>query len=140
MGEHAQKHTAEPQQGEPDIPVMEWVVAAFGLMLVLATLVFLVFQALHREETPPDVIVQVGSISPAAAGYLVQFRAINHGGQAAEGLVVRGELRGDGNIIETSETRIDYVPADSERRGGLYFRIDPRQVQLEIRALGYEYP
>jgi uncharacterized protein (TIGR02588 family) len=74
------------------------------------------------------------------SGYLVTIRAVNHGGQTAAGLMVRGTLRDGGTTIETSQTRFQYVPAESERKGGLYFSQDPRTFELSLRAEGYERP
>jgi uncharacterized protein (TIGR02588 family) len=33
-----------------------------------------------------------------------------------------------------------YVPAGSQRRGGLYFVHDPRRLKLVLSPLGYEVP
>jgi uncharacterized protein (TIGR02588 family) len=96
-------------RGGSDIPQLEWLVAAVGLVLV-------------------------------EAGYLVRFRAVNRGGQTAAGLLVRGDLKGEAEVVETSEARLDYLPGGSERQGGLYFRENPDRFRLEIRARGYERP
>ena len=42
--------------------------------------------------------------------------------------------------IETSDITFDYVPGHAERKGGLFFRQDPRMHKLELRALGYQTP
>ena len=54
--------------------------------------------------------------------------------------MVEGELEADTGKVETSETTIDYVPAEGEQRGGLYFRQDPRRLRLKLRAHGYREP
>ncbi len=38
---------------------------------------------------------------------------------------------------QTSEVTLDYVPATSHRRGGLFFTEDPRRYPLSIREEGY---
>jgi uncharacterized protein (TIGR02588 family) len=80
------------------------------------------------------------SIVPAQNGYLVQFHAVNQGGSTAAGVVIGGELRRDAETIESSHTTLNYLPANSERGGGLFFTHDPRQFDLQMRALGYEEP
>jgi uncharacterized protein (TIGR02588 family) len=127
-------------RGGSDIPLFEWLVAAIGLVLVTGSIAFLLYEAVRGSEAPPDVIVRVESVSPVEAGYLVRFRAVNRGGQTAAGLLVRGDLKGEAEVVETSEARLDYLPAGSERQGGLYFRENPDRFRLEIRARGYERP
>ena len=39
-----------------------------------------------------------------------------------------------------SEAVLDYVPAGSDREGGLWFSRDPRAGQLTLRAKGYADP
>lgn len=75
------------------------------------------------------------------SGYLVQFNAFNEGGSTAEGVVIEGKLRrGPDPAVETSHTTLDYLPSHSELKGGLFFTQDPRQFDLQLRALGYEVP
>ncbi len=100
----------------------------------------MLYQAAAGDSSPPDVTVHVDSIVPTRNGYLVQFRAVNEGGATAEGLTVEGVLRNGAEILESSSTVLEYVPAHSEREGGLFFSSDPRQHQLQLRAKGYENP
>ena len=53
---------------------------------------------------------------------------------------MEGELREGTESVETSNTTIEYVPAHSERKGGLFFTSDPRQYVLRLQAKGYEKP
>jgi uncharacterized protein (TIGR02588 family) len=122
------------------IPVTEWVVAALGAALVAATIAYLVWLALSRDDAPPDVQVVAGSVHAVQNGYVVEFRAVNAGGQAAAGLLVEGELTGPDGVIETAEATIDYLPPRSERAGGLIFKEDPRRHELRLSAKGYVDP
>jgi len=116
------------------------VIACIGLVLVGGVLGLLIYKAIWREKGPPQITVRVISILPVQNGYLVQFHAVNHGGSTAEGVVVGGELRRDAETVESSHTTLDYLPANSERGGGLFFTHDPRQFELQMRAFGYEEP
>ncbi|HWP43712.1 MAG TPA: TIGR02588 family protein, partial [Blastocatellia bacterium] len=121
-------------------PLAEWVVAAFGLLLVGGTIGFLLYQAVAGGTSPPDIVVEMDSISPVSGGYLVTVRVINQGESTAEGVVIEGTLRQGENSLEKAQTTLDYIASQSETRGGLFFTKDPRQFQLQLQALGYEQP
>jgi uncharacterized protein (TIGR02588 family) len=122
------------------IPVTEWVVAALGALLVAGTIGSLVWLATGRDEAPADVRVVAEEVVALQGGWLVRFRAVNAGAQAAAQLLVQGELVGPDGVLETSEASIDYLPPRSEREGGLIFGRDPRQHELRLRARGYVRP
>ena len=123
-----------------DIPLSERIVAFVGLILVLGSIGFLVYQAITRNSAPPDVTLNINIITTVSNGYLVKFQAMNKGNSTAKGLIVEGQLKDGNEDIETSETTLDYLPSHSEREGGLFFTKDPRQFELQLRALGYEQP
>jgi uncharacterized protein (TIGR02588 family) len=123
-----------------DLPMLEWIVGGIGALLVGGTIAFLVYHALARDWTPPDVRVIEQRVLDLQDGYLVQFRAYNQGGSAAAQLTIEGELVGPDGRTETSEAVLDYVPARSSREGGLWFSGDPRVGQLTLRATGYAEP
>lgn len=114
--------------------------AALSALLVLAVVGYLLYDAVARPRTPPAVTVQADTVLKAGGLWLVRFRAENSGHSTAAGVKVEGELREGGQTVETSEAMLDYVPGESVRRGGLFFRADPRAYRLELRALGYQEP
>jgi uncharacterized protein (TIGR02588 family) len=137
------KPTARPQQqphATSDIPILEWLVGAAGLVLVIGVIVFMLYEAITGSQSPPDLKVSVVSVVPVQNGYLVNVKALNQGGSAAAAIVVEAELRKDSQLVERSEVTMDYAPPGSEKRGGLFFIQDPRQFDLQVRALGYEEP
>ncbi len=123
-----------------DAPWWMWAIAFLGFALVAGSIAFMLYEAVAGDSSPPDITVHVDSIAPTRNGYLVMFRVVNEGGSTAEGVTVEGVVRNDAEIIETSQTVIEFVPAHSEREGGLFFGTDPRQSQLQLRAKGYENP
>jgi uncharacterized protein (TIGR02588 family) len=129
-----------PGAGRRPIPATEWVVAALGAVLVAATIGYLVWLALGRDEGPPDVRVAAEDVVALQDGWLVKFRAVNAGAQAAAQLLVEGALMGPEGVVETAEATIDYLPPRSEREGGLIFGEDPRRHELRLRAKGYVQP
>lgn len=123
-----------------DAPVWMWGIAVLGLALVLGSIVFMLYEAVAGDSSPPNVTVRLDSVRPTQDGFLIEFRAVNEGGTTAEGLTVEGVLRSGTESVETSSTTIKHVPSHSERAGGLFFKSDPRQYEVQLRAKGYEKP
>lgn len=124
------------------LPWPERVAALLGLLLVLGALGLLLYEGLSGDGAPPDIEIRVESIraQPSGSGYLVEIVAANRGGQTGAEVRVSGELLQDGQAVETSTAVFDYIPDRSERRGGLFFRRDPRAYALQLRATGYVEP
>lgn len=122
------------------IPFWEWVVACIGLVLVLGSIGFMLYQAIAGDPSPPQVTVQTEAIRALGHGYLVQIRAINQGGAAAANVNIEGVLTNHSGRVEVSETILDYIPARSYRQGGLFFTHDPQQFHMQLRAMGYAEP
>jgi uncharacterized protein (TIGR02588 family) len=133
--------TAEQRRADNNQPLLlEWVVAFIGLALVAGAIGFMLYQAITANNSPPNITVRVDSIVLTSDGYLVTFHVFNSGELTAAELVVEGELKLNGERVESSTATIDYVPSLSERRGGLHFTRDPQQFELHLRAQGYEHP
>jgi uncharacterized protein (TIGR02588 family) len=131
---------ADARAPEHPVPLLEWMIAGMGALLVAAAIAYLVHQAIWRDETPPDVRLAVERVVRLQEGYLVEFRATNRGAQAAQELVVEGRLARPGGVAETAEATFDYLPPDSYREGGLFFTGDPRRGELRLRTKGYARP
>ena len=134
MDHHAEKNKIK------DAPWWMWGIALLGLALVAGSIAFMIYQAGSDDSSPPDITVHVDSTVQIRNGYLVKFRAVNESNSTVEGLTVEGVLRNGTNIQETSHTVLEWVPANSEREGGLFFTVDPRLYQMQLRAKGYENP
>ena len=128
------------QRNLKDTPWWLWIIASLGLVLVAGSIVFMLHEAVAGDASPPDIKVHVEATEQTRNGYLVKFRAVNEGGSTAEGLTVEGVLRNGTEVLEVSDTILEWVPAHSEREGGLFFTSDPRQYQFQLRAKGYENP
>ncbi|HXG85048.1 MAG TPA: hypothetical protein VNI84_13590 [Pyrinomonadaceae bacterium] len=91
------------------VPFWEWFVAGVGSVLVLGTIGFMLYQATNGKTSPPDVTVQSYSVVNVRNGYLVKFRAVNHGDLAAAAVSVEGELKDQsGKSVETSSASVRY--------------------------------
>ncbi len=129
-----------PDRQEDVVSLWEWIVAGVGVALVVGSFGFLGYEAFRGQISHPDIVVQVDAILPVRTGYLVQINVLNQGDATAATLKIEGLLLQGTKQVEMSETTIDYVPAHSKRKGGLFFASDPRRVTLQLRAKGYEEP
>ena len=140
MAEEKSKDKEENQHQREKTPVWEWIIAAGGLILVIATLGTTLYRAVIEESTPPILAISVEEIVPTPNGYLVKFRVKNTGNQTAAALTIEGELKNGADSAETSTATLAYAPANSVRQGGLFFTKNPQNFDLQIRATGYEEP
>jgi uncharacterized protein (TIGR02588 family) len=124
-----------------DIPLSEWIAAAIGVAVVLASVAILVYGAATSHDSPPRLSVRVGSIEKAGAQYLVIVEVFNEGGSTAADARIEAELRPNGVMVERGETTIDFVPPKSKRRAGVFFNREPAGAnQLTVRASSYREP
>jgi uncharacterized protein (TIGR02588 family) len=118
----------------------EWVAAAISTAVVLWVIGYMAYEAVARPHTPPAVEVVSTSVLRARGGWVVEFRAYNHGYQTAAAVEVEGTLKEGERTVETSNAVLDYIPGRATRHGGLFFSRDPRAHRMELRALGYQAP
>ena len=132
---------AKSRKAQPKEPLLEWVAAGIGLVLTLLIIVVIGREALSDEsEAVPAIEVRAVSLAQASAGFVVEVEATNRSGATAAAVQIEGELSSGGAAAETSSLTFDYVPGHATRKGGLFFRKDPRKHELELRALGYQEP
>ena len=132
---------ARKQDKGPREPLLEWVAAAIGLVLTLGILAIIGREALSGEvDQAPAVEVRVERLVQTPAGFVVEIAATNRSGATAAAVGIEGVLKNGEAKVETSGTTFDYVPGHATRKGGLFFKEDPRRHKLEVRALGYQAP
>ena len=120
----------------------EWVVAGIGALLVAGTIGYLIVLAtLRRDATPPDGARSSRSAcsSCRAAGWSSSARSMT-AARPPRSCWSKASCAAPSGASETSEATIDYLPARSEREGGLIFSRDPRGHELRLRAKGYAQP
>lgn len=136
----AEEDAREDREGG-ETPLLEWISAGVGLLVTLAILGFIGWQAWSDAGAgPPAIIVRAEGSQPAGGGWVVEFVAENLSPTTAAAVEVEGVLRQGGRILATSRATLDHVPGLSERTGGLFFEQDPRAHELGLRALGYATP
>lgn len=139
--EHRQVSDQQDNRQDSGTPALEWIAAGIGLVLTLAMLGFIGWQAWKSTaEERPAIKVDVQRIVPSADGWLVEVAAQNLSAATAAAVQIEGELLDGERVVATSQVTLDYVPGNSERRGGLFFREDPEAHGLKVRALGYAEP
>lgn len=121
-------------------PLLEWIAAGVGLVLILATLGVIGAEVLRRDDSAPRFTVRTVAVTPSAGGYLMTIEVRNEGGAPAAGVVVEGELTPPDGEGESAEMTFDFVADHSAREGGLFFKGDPRQGQVVLRAKSYVDP
>ena len=125
---------------KPEKNLLEWTVFAIGLVLVLATLGYLVRESIADEGKPPDVVVRLGEPRPSESGYLVPVEVANDGPTTAEDVLVPIFLEMPDGRREEAELSIAFLPRDSKRHGWVSFRGDPRGGTLSLGAIAFEVP
>ncbi len=121
-------------------PLWEWVLAAVGVLLVAGAVLTMVYRGLTQDGVPAHFSVTAGSASSINDSYVVPFSVKNLGSQTAADLTIEATLIRGEQTVETSNVTLDYVPANSEREGVMFFTKNPNDFELEFRALGYNKP
>ncbi|TFZ01023.1 hypothetical protein [Ramlibacter rhizophilus] len=123
-----------------DNPLAEWIAAAVAAVLVAGSASVLGWHALHGEDGPAAPVLEVRGIRPQGGDWLVELQVRNAGRQAAADLQISGTLREGGEPVQRSVARLDLLPPGSSRRAALLFDRDPRGLELQLRAEGYQAP
>lgn len=139
--QHAHK-PGDPQDGPDDQSPSfgEWVLAGVGLVLLVASVGYLLFYQWSSRDEPPDPALEVVAIHQQQGRFLVRVRVHNRSHTTAADLRVSGELRRGEEVVERSETEFPYLASESSHEGGLFFTHDPRTLRLELSAESYQVP
>lgn len=119
---------------------LEWVVAGIGAAIIVSAIGYLLWYGLTHPYAPPALRIEKEAIMPAPEGFLVVLRVRNEGGSTAASVHVGGELVDNGQVIEQSETVLDFVPESSESEAFLQFTRDPQAFSLRLRVKGMTEP
>jgi uncharacterized protein (TIGR02588 family) len=125
---------------KPSKNALEWTVFGVGLVLVLATLGFLVRESLAGDDGPPEVVVRLGTPRLSSSGSLVPVEIANAGRSTAEAVRVPIVLDPTAGPREEAELNIDYLARGSKQSAWVTFRTDPRRGKLSVGAIAFEVP
>ena len=118
---------------------LEWVASGVALLLVVATLGYLVWHA-AQPTRPVTLTMSPGPLERRLERYYQQVEVRNLGSESAGQVQLRGTLRRDGRVIEETTGQLDGVPADSARSTTLVFREDPASATLNLDIGSYGEP
>jgi uncharacterized protein (TIGR02588 family) len=119
---------------------IEWATGLVSAGLVIAMITWVTWEALTAETKPPEFSISVTNREMVEGGYRVTFDIANRSAQTASAVVVRGEILDGGNVAEDAEVTFDYVPAQSQARGAIFFSRDPGEAEMRVRPVGYTTP
>ncbi len=120
---------------------LEWSVFAVGLVLVLGTLGYLVYDALTMGSEPPVIEIRLEPTVERAGNYIIPVSIKNNGDQTAEGIHIEVQLIQQGRELERSEFVVAFLPRQATREGWVTFKTNPATAeQITARVLGYEKP
>ncbi len=86
----------KPQSSSP----AEWVAAALGAIIVVATIAYLIYFDMAAGPVGPRISIVAQSVEQTREGYLVTFNARNSGHATAARLNVKGELLDGEKVLE----------------------------------------
>ena len=135
----AARKKPEPNAGAQS-PVLQWVAAGLGFVLVLVVVGYSVWEAVAGDHGPPDLSVVAELATSSAFGHTVPIVVKNDSHATAASVEVVGVLEQAGISIEERRAAFAYVPGKGEATGGLVFENDPARHTLKVSVEGYEEP
>jgi uncharacterized protein (TIGR02588 family) len=130
--------TSDEEQQSGGTSVGEWALGILGILVTVALLGFLSYQAVIRDSGPQLQVVVTG-VQDTPSGFVTTLRVQNDGGQTAQGVHVTGEVVRNGSAVDTGSTTVGYVPPSSHRQASLVFTTDPQAAgtELSVEVAGY---
>ncbi len=124
---------------------LEWSVFGMGLLLLLCTTGYLVYQAIFHRGEPASLTVHLGepwSASTDPMHTTVPVTVRNDGGATATEVTVEVMVPGAtaSAPAERRELIFDFVPHQSSRTGALTFETNRGGGELRASVLGYIEP
>jgi uncharacterized protein (TIGR02588 family) len=121
-------------------PKLERILGAVGAALLIASAGFLAYRALTDEAHPGELLVTVTEVHDVGDAYVATFAVHNQGAQTLSQLHLVARVMDGEAELESVPALIDYLPAHSTQKAGVYLRHDPRRYRLEITPGGYMEP
>jgi uncharacterized protein (TIGR02588 family) len=118
---------------------LEWTVFGVGLVLIMATLGYLVREMVTTGSRPPELVVQLGTPRQVMESFRVPVTVVNRGDRVAEAVSVTITLTA-GTEREDAVLNIAFLPHQSSRQGWVAFRGDPKDGSLQVGPVAYASP
>lgn len=122
-------------------PLAEWVSFGVAAAALLAVAGLLVYLWVAEPATPPAVsVAQAGPARSEGGQFYIPVEVANSGGGTADAVLVRAELRVDGETVEEGELEFDFLSGGETEEGAFVFTRDPSEGELVLRVAGYRLP
>jgi uncharacterized protein (TIGR02588 family) len=117
----------------------EWVSFGVSALIVVALAAYLVYDGLRTNGpiVPIEVTVAIDEAARAEARYVVPVKVRNNGRRTLTDVKVRVTHRSGGGEARSEDFDIDYLPEDAQETVYVFVDRDPREAQVEARALQY---
>ncbi|MDO9418439.1 TIGR02588 family protein [Pararhizobium sp.] len=119
---------------------IEWLTGILSALLVVGMITWVGKEALTQTGEPPELATSIIRTEPIPGGYRVMFEIVNSAETTAAAVAVRGQILENGEVKEESDVTFDYVPAESEATGAMFFRTNPAGKELRVMPVGYTDP
>jgi uncharacterized protein (TIGR02588 family) len=119
---------------------IEWVTGIISAALVGALLTWLACDMTRHHPSDAQFQVRPGTIAVVSGGFRVSFDITNISQTSASQVRVTGHLKTQSGNSETAVATFDYVASEAQDHGALFFRSDPHNGDLTIRAESYVRP
>lgn len=133
------KHETKQKPARDKKNILEWFVFGISLLLTLTVIVFLAYRTLNFTPSPPQIEVSFTPDGNQSHRYHLVVR--NTGGETAEAVILKAELKKNNQIVEKIPVYLEYVPHVSTRESWVDFENDPREADsVEIRVESFRKP
>ena len=119
---------------------VEWVTGVVSTLLVLILLGWIGREALVADSRPPELSIVIEQVQQIQGLYRVDILLRNAGEKTAAAVHVVGNTMLSDGSSELAGVTFDYAPAQSQTKGALFFRKDPRRGNVTIIPVGYTEP
>ncbi|MCW1885953.1 hypothetical protein OKA04_14535 [Luteolibacter flavescens] len=118
---------------------LEWIVFALSSVLVIAMIAVLTVEALRWQDRPPALSAKIGEMEFKDGTVIVPVEVVNHGDIAASEVNV-AVTRTEGDAVQQSGVRFDFVPRQGTRRGTVSFPGAVSPGEVRITGVGFAEP
>ncbi len=125
---------------KPAKNALEWSVFGVALLLVTATVGYLLRETLATGNRHARIEVRLGDARPNGPGFIVSVTARNHGDRVAEDVQVAVTLEPASGPSEEATLAIPYLARHSAEQGWVGFRSDPRRGTLRVSGVAFRSP
>jgi uncharacterized protein (TIGR02588 family) len=119
---------------------VEWATGGACTMLVIAIFIWIAWDIYRYQPSDPSFQINIQSTSSSIDGYRVKFEVVNTSLTTASQVHIRGDIFRNSAILESSDLTFDYIGAEANETGVVFFRVNPAENTLDLKVVGYVEP